>query len=375
MNSVNRLAIIGAFRALGGSLIWPFTGYALYSVFHLSLSFVSIYYLIQAVVSVIAYIVGGYFTDFFGRIKSMFISIILSSVSLFFSSLFYFPLSVSLFLLLQSFFNNIYNVANTTLVGDINKGEFRKLVNSFSHVRVGINAGWAFGPLIGSFIFQLYGFRYLLFISSFILLIPLVFVTALPDFKGKRTISFSVHKDFIKFLLPTFLTFMLMSQLGFSLLTYYTEVIKLSVEAVGFLFMINGLLIVFLQDFIGKFLKSKYIVLGIILYSISYFSVAFITNFLFAIIDVVFITLAEMIVSPLSQAIASSLTKDEERGREMGIYGMITAVGRVVGSSYASYLMSAFLYAPLYLWSFISILGVLSIPLYLLSLRKIETNG
>ncbi|BFH72810.1 MFS transporter [Sulfurisphaera javensis] len=375
MNHINRLAIIGAFRALGGSIIWPFTGYALYTVFNFPLSIVSIYYLIQAVFSVLAYISGGYITDFLGRIKAMIISILLSSLFLLLSFLFYHPLLVASFLLLQSFFNNVYNVANTTLVGDINKGEFKKLVSSFSRVRVGINAGWAFGPLIGSIIFEYQGFRQLLLISSFILLIPLIFVFSLPDFKGIRRFYFSIHKEFAKFLLPTFLTFMLMSQLGFSLLTFYTEVVKLSVEDVGFLFMINGLLIVILQDIIGKFLKVKTIILGMFIYSFSYLAVAFITSFIFACIDVVFITLAEMIVSPLSQAIASSLTKDEERGREMGVYGMVTALGRLIGSSYASYLMSFFLFTPLYLWFFISILGFLSIPLYLLSLKRIETNG
>ena len=139
--------------------------------------------------------------------------------------------------------------------------------------------------------------------------------------------------------------------------------------------MINGILIVFLQDFIGKLLKIKHIILGVIIYSISYFAVAFVTNLIFAIIDVIFITIAEMIVSPISQAIASSLTKDEHRGRELGIYGMVTALGRVIGSSYSSYLMSYFLYSPLYLWSLISILGIMSIPLYLLNFKRIETNG
>jgi len=375
VNNVNKLAIIGAFRAFGGSLIWPFTGYALFTVFRIPLSFIAIYYALQALVSVLSYVVGGYVVDFIGRLKTMMMSIISSSLFLFLSYFFFHPLLVVIFLLLQSFSNNVYNVANTTLVGDINKGEFKKLVVSFSRVRVGINAGWAFGPLLGSIIFQYEGFRMLLLISSFILLTPLIFVNSLPDFRGGRKLLFTVHREFIKFLIPTFLTFMLMSQLGFSLLTFYTEVVKLSVEDVGLLFMVNGVLIVFLQDFIGRHLKIRHIILGMLIYSISYFVVGFITNFLFAIIDVIFITIAEMIVSPLSQAIASSFTKDEQRGREIGIYGMVTAIGRLVGSSYASYLMSFFLFSPLYLWALISILGFLSIPLYLLSIKRIETNG
>ncbi|MFP3218488.1 MAG: MFS transporter, partial [Acidianus sp.] len=91
----------------------------------------------------------------------------------------------------------------------------------------------------------------------------------------------------------------------------------------------------------------------------------FVTNFILAVIDIVFITLAEMIVSPLSQAIASSLSRDEVRGREIGIYGMVTALGRVLGSSYASFLMNYYLYSsPLILWFLISLLGFSSALLY-----------
>jgi len=342
MNSVNKLALMGAFRAFGGSIIWPFTGYALYTLFHFSLSFVSLFYLAQAFISIFSYVIGGYMTDFLGRVRTMFISIISSSLFLLLSFLFYSPLIVASLILLQSFMNNVYNVANTTTVADINKG-FKRLVSSFSRVRVGINAGWAFGPLLGSIIFE-YSFRDLLLISSIVTLIPILFLKSIPDFKGKK-ITLKLDKDFVKFLPPTFLTFMLMSQLGFSLLTFHTEVIKLSVIDVGILFMINGILIVFLQDFIGKLLKIKHIILGVLVYSISYFAVAFVTNLIFAIIDVIFITIAEMIVSPISQAIASSLTKEEHRGRELGVYGMVTGLGRVVGSSYSSYLMSYFLYS------------------------------
>ena len=373
MNSVNKLALMGAFRAFGGSIIWPFVGYALYTVFHFPLYFVSLFYLAQALIGVLSYIVGGYMADFLGRVRTMFIATISSSLFLFLSFLFYYPLVVVSFILLQTFMNNIYNVANTTTVADINRG-FKSLVASFSRVRVGINAGWAFGPLIGSIIFEKYSFRELLLISSIITLIPILFLRSIPDFKGKR-VSLKIEKDFAIFLLPTFLTFMLMGQLGFSLLTYYTKVIKLSVVDVGILFMVNGILIVFLQDLIGRHLKMKHILLGMLIYSISYFAVAFITNFFFAVIDMVFVTVAEMIVSPISQAIASSLTKEEYRGRELGIYGMVTALGRVIGSSYSSFLMSYFLYSPLYLWSLISIPGVLSIPLYLLSFKGIRSNG
>jgi MFS family permease len=238
-------------------------------------------------------------------------------------------------------------------------------VRAFSRIRIGINAGWAAGPVIGGFIFSFMQFRPILLISSLISLISIPLLIHFPDFKGKIDISFHVDKDFIKFLIPTFITFMVMGQLGFSLLTFYDVVDKIDTFQVGLLFMINGILIVLFQEIIGRKLTLKIISLGMIIYSISYFAVAFVSNFLFASIDMVFITLAEMIVSPLSQAIASSISEKNTRGRSMGIYGMITALGRVSGSSFSGYMMNFFLFTPIVLWGSVALLGIISAILYL----------
>jgi MFS family permease len=364
LKEINKLALIGGSRALSGSIIWPFIGFALYEVYHFSLDFVSLFYIIQGVISVLAYIIGGYMTDFLGRVKSMVISSLSASISLLLAFLLNLPLAIVFFILLQTFFNSIYNVSNTSMVGDLNK-EFKGLVISFSRIRVGINAGWAVGPVIGGILFTISGFRELLLVSSIISLLPIPLLFSLPDFKGKIGISLNLSKEFILFLIPTFLTFMIMGQLGFSLLTYYNLIVGLSTFQVSLLFMVNGLLIVIFQEFIGRKLTIKMIILGMIIYAFSYLFVAFVTNFILAVIDIVFITLAEMIVSPLSQAIASSLSRDEVRGREIGIYGMVTALGRVLGSSYASFLMNYYLYSsPLILWFLISLLGFSSALLY-----------
>jgi len=80
MKEINKLSIIGGARALSGSIVWPFIGFALYDVYHFSFTFISIFYMLQGLVSIFAYIVGGYFTDFMGRVRVMILSSILSSI-------------------------------------------------------------------------------------------------------------------------------------------------------------------------------------------------------------------------------------------------------------------------------------------------------
>ncbi len=363
MRYVNKLAIVGGSRSLAGSLIWPFTAFALFKVYHLSLDFISIYFIIQGIVGIVAYLLGGYLTDLLGRVRVLVLSALFSSVSLFLAYLTNTQWSVVTFILIQTFFNSLYNVANTSLVGDLNRN-FSGLVKDYSRIRVGINAGWAVGPAIGGLLFYSLGFRVLLLISSLILLPLVPLLLSLPEVKGNVRISLQVDRTFLKFLIPTFLTFMVMGQLGFSLLTFYNTIFKLTTFQVGLLFLENGLIIVALQEIVGRKLSFNMISMGMLIYSIAYFAVAFSSNFILAILDMGFITLAEMIVSPLSQALASYLSEKNTRGRKMGVYNMVTALGRTSGSSYVSYLMNYYLSSPAILWSNVAIIGVISAVLY-----------
>lgn len=371
MEISDRLALIGAVRSLGGSLLWSFTGFALYQYYKLPLTFISLFYVIQAIVSSIAFIMGGYFTDFLGRVQTMVISSVVSSVSILVAYVINKPLIVVIMVLAQSFFNNIYGVANTALVGDYARG-FTSLVKYFSRLRVGINAGWAIGPAIGGFLYEVYGFRILLLLGSVIPLLALPLLVSLPEVNvvNEHGLTFHVNRPFALFLIPSFLTFLVMGQLGFPLLTYYNVHDGLTTFQVGILYMENGLLVVFLQDFIGRHLKRPSLIsIGMIIYGISYLMVAIIPNFIWAIIDMFFITLAEMIVSPISQSLANMLADERTRGRYMGLYSLVTGLGRTMASSISSLLMPYAIRQPLVLWGFVFATAASSSSIYTLMMR------
>jgi len=367
MELSNKLALIGAIRSLGGSLLWSFTGFALYQYYKLPLTSVSLFYVAQAIVSSIAFIVGGYLTDFLGRVKTMVVSSVISSMVILIAFIINKPFIVIIMVLIQSFFNNAYGVANTSLVGDYAIG-FSSLIRYFSRLRVGINAGWAIGPAIGGLLYEIYGFRLLLLLGSLIPLAALPLLVSLPETGriSEHGLTFHVNRRFALFLIPSFLTFLVMGQLGFPLLTYYNVHDGLSTFMVGILYMENGLLVVFLQDLIGRYLKRpSLIALGMVIYGISYLAVAFIPNFTWAIVDMFFITLAEMIVSPISQSIANMLADPKARGRYMGLYSLVTGLGRTIASSVSSLLMPYALREPLALWGFVLVIAALSSGIYL----------
>ncbi|MGC9153669.1 MAG: MFS transporter [Vulcanisaeta sp.] len=366
MELSNKLALIGAIRALGGSLLWSFTGFALYQYYKLPLTLVSLFYIAQAVVSSIAFMVGGYLADFLGRVRTMVVSSIVSSIALIIAYMINKPLVVVVMVLIQSFFNNAYGVANTSIVGDYARS-FTSLVKYFSRLRVGINAGWAVGPAIGGLLYEVYGFRLLMFLGSLIPLaaLPLLMTLPEPSYTVEAGLTFHVNRTFALFLIPSFLTFLVMGQLGFPLLTYYNAHDGLTTFQVGLLYMENGLLVVFLQDLIGRYLRRPSLIsMGMLLYGVSYLAVAFIPSFPWAVVDMFFITMAEMVVSPLSQSIANALADPKARGRYMGLYSLVTGLGRTIASSISSMLMPLALEQPLTLWGFVLAVAVSSSALY-----------
>lgn len=105
----------------------------------------------------------------------------------------------------------------------------------------------------------------------------------------------------------------------------------------------NGGLIIFLQTWIGERISGNYrrwIAVGMTIYSLSYGIVFLVNDFWEALLDVVGITIAEMIVSPLSQSISTSLAEGEARGTYSGIYGLVTSMGRTLGSSMSAFLLT-----------------------------------
>lgn len=372
MDISNKLALIGAVRSLGGSLLWSFTGFALYRYYRLPATLVSLFYVAQAVVSSIAFIIGGYLADLLGRVRTMVISSLASSVVLTIAYAFNNPMIVVAMVLTQSFFNNVYGVANTTLVGDYARG-FSSLIRYFSKLRIGVNVGWAIGPAIGGFLYSVYGFRILLLLGSLIPLIALPLLVSLPEVGGvvEYGLTFRVDKRFMLFLVPSFLTFLVMGQLGFPLLTYYNIHDGLSTFQVGILYMENGLLVVLLQDLVSRRLREPNLIsVGMLIYGVSYLMVALVSNMAWAVVNMFFITLAEMIVSPISQSLANMLADPRYRGRYMGLYSLVTGLGRTMASSVSSILMPYALRQPLALWGLVFTVAASSSVMYTALLRN-----
>lgn len=372
MDYVDKVMMLSGIRSLGFSIVWPYIGLILYK-FHTPLWLIGIYYAAQAIVGAIAQVIGGTLTDYLGRVKTMSIGVIGGGFALFGAYLSSNPVMLMGFLLSQSMFTSLYAVASSTLIGDIKSG-VADLVKAYSRVRVGANAGWALGPFIGGLAIQYIGYRSLFLLTAAISLIAIPLVMNIRDVKIRNRITLSkMNSIFAKFLAPTSLLFMVMGMLGFALTIYYNEVRGIPTSNIGIVFGLNGLLVVILQERIGRFISRRspvrWLIYGSLIYYVSYSTVAFIDNFYWALVDIVAVTMGEMIVSPLVQALAMNMAEADRRGQYMGLFNLATSMGRSMGSVLASELMQIYLYEPLVLWQILSLPAMLAAVLYWAVLR------
>ncbi|MGC8567344.1 MAG: MFS transporter [Caldisphaera sp.] len=360
MDQINKIAIISFIRSFSLAMVNPYIGLALNQYYKIPIYLVGLYYLGLTCVTAFGYIIGGYLSDYFGRKNSMILTASLSSISLLLSLI-----NPIVFILFMYFFSNAYGSANTTAVGDTSNN-LKGLVKSFSRVRIGANAGWAIGPAIGGFLYDIYGFNLIIIVGATSSMISLPFMLKLANIKGSRKILIKPNRKFAKFLIPALLTSIVMGQLGLPFVLYFSKMF--SVTIVGFMFMINGGLVVLFQDFISKTLSKKdykkSLLLGMTLYSFAYGSLMIINKIYELALAVIILTTGEMITSPLMNAIANSLAESLHRGKYMGLFGLTNGIGRTLGQSISTELS----YSNYLEWGNVSLIAFLAGLLYFLIL-------
>ncbi|MFP3312708.1 MAG: MFS transporter [Acidilobus sp.] len=338
MRPEDRLAIIGALRVLGFSITMPFAGLALNLDFREPLAMVSEFYAMLAAVSALGQVVGGYVSDRAGRLRTITVSGLLASLGLASAALLWRAAAVETLLLAQSFFSSAYSVASMAILGDY-FSEHSSLVKAYGRFRVGSNLGWAIGIGVGGELYALIGFRWLLAVTSAALATSLAALWGLREPpRGEPTVAFERPTAvMIKFLALTFMSFIIAGLMGYPLVQYLSGFLRISTSYSGALLAINGLMVVLLQDAIAKRVSAhspaKSLAVGMAIYGLGYGLMPMINDVAAAAIDIALITLGEMIVMPVSSAVAAELSSPRSRGSHMGLYGIANSVGRNLASA------------------------------------------
>jgi predicted MFS family arabinose efflux permease len=214
-------------------------------------------------------------------------------------------------------------------------------------VRLAINLGVTAGPAIGGFIIVTLGYRGLFWIDGASCITAIVLFRLLVKEKKRvdadnphlteATTKASPFQDapFLIFLFVSFVIAVVFFQLFTTLPLYHKEWYGLSEVDTGLLMSLNGLMIFFLEMPTVGFLerknvpKIKIIMWGALLMGIAFF-VLLVNNWAgMLLINMLFITVAEMLSFPFSNSFALGRAPRGQEGRYMALYTMTFSLAHI----------------------------------------------
>jgi len=140
----------------------------------------------------------------------------------------------------------------------------------------------------------------------------------------------------------------------------------------GFLMTTSAITVVIFQFWVSRLIKYRppflMMAIGTVFYMIGFALFGVVTTYVLFALNIVIITIGEMIVVPMSQAIATNFAPETMRGRYMAVFGLSWAIPSVFGAGAAGYILDN--YNPNLLWYIGGVIcGVSVLAFYALHLR------
>lgn len=320
--------------------------------------------------------VVGKLADKFGNLPVMKISLLLSAFVLFLFPFFHEFWMIILLTLILSWVSEAFRPANLALISDIVKPEDRKI--AFALNRLAINLGFSIGPLLGGFLIM-FDYHWMFIFDGFTSLLALGFLlyTSLskeekerralrpvsPEGEGVEKIN--PFKDprllyYVLALSPVYIVFF--SQIS-TISLYVVNELKFPEPVIGALFLVNTLMIIFLEVPINNAMMDwedrKLLSLGGVLTGIGFGLFAFSYNIPMLVICIVILTFGEMIFSPASANYLAEIAPVNSKGMYMGFLQIVFNISLFIGPAAGAFMMEGF--GSKWMWItcfFLSMVGV-----------------
>jgi len=362
--------------AAGFSVVMPFLAIYLHDKIGVPMSYVGLIFLASSATGAVGQVLGGEIADKFGRKNVMALAqgtraMIFVIISVVIATQMDFIL-IAVLIICSSLVGNIFEPASNAMIADV-VGPGKRL-EAYSLLRIGVNIGWALGPLVGGFLAAVSYSSLFLLTAVTSGTVALIMALAVEESmrKGGPMEGFSFrdlgrirsNKRFVFFCAMSFLLFIVVAQMSTTYSVFSNDVVGVSEIEIGYLYTINGALVVFLQlpmaRYLTKFKMSSVIAAGAIVYAAGYFLVAFAQDFMFLAFCMFVITMGENITSPSSMNLVANMSPEKERGRYMGVFGLSTSFGYSLAPFIGGVLLDITVGMPVLLWGIVASFGIAS---------------
>ena len=293
---------------------------------------------------------------------------------------------ISIFLTINSIVGAIFQPVANAMVSDILPQS--KRLDGYAITRSASNLGWAVGPAMGGFLaHQSYAVLFVIaaVITTIASVVFHIFLKSVPTEKAANKFKLSdlvaIKSDpiFGWHISLTFVLFLVVAQLIGPFSLYAVQIVGITEIQLGFLFSLNGLLVVLAQVPMTRFLSgtklTTQLIIGSIIYAVGYSTMGLGSSFFFFMIPIIVVTIGEVTMSPPSLALASRMAPKGRMGRYMGIYGFVTAAGWSFGPLYGGIILDHLAHdTPFFAWVAISSLALLPAFGYYLFQRRLDAK-
>ncbi|MBN2117387.1 MAG: MFS transporter [Anaerolineales bacterium] len=370
---------------VGGTLLFPFFALYITQKFSVGMTQAGILLGISSFFGLIGSTIGGALTDKFGRKQLILFGLVFSAIS---TLTFGLVTELNILYPLMAFvglLSSVAHPAHDAMIADILPENKRQ--EGFGILRVVGNLSWMIGPTIGGFLADI-NFFYLFVIDAVVsCVVAAIIFRLIPETKPEphahaESESFLqtvigyrvVLKDlaFMAFIVAGILMLLVYQQMYNSLSVYLRDNHSIDPSGYGFLMTVSAITVVLFQFWVSRVIKYRppflMMAIGTVFYMIGFALFGVVTTYVLFMLNIVIITIGEMIVVPTSQTIAANFAPEAMRGRYMAMFGLSWAIPSVVGAGAAGYILDN--YNPNLLWyAGGAICGLSVLAYYVLHLR------
>ncbi|MCL4326795.1 MAG: MFS transporter [Candidatus Thermoplasmatota archaeon] len=241
--------------------------------------------------------------------------------------------------------NSIQYPAVQASVADITSVSDR--LSGYTIMRIMANLGIAIGPLLGAYLAG-YGLQYIFLISAFatvaeiVMLYLLMRETYFPQKssimkKGELRKSYSGDRFFVVFIIIGIILGFFTRQRGSSLTVYSVAIENLPFMYLGYVWALNGFLVVLLQFPILRMMTRYgnpmlWRGIGTLFYAAGFLILINYPTLMILLVFMTISTVGEDMLSPTTQSIITVIAPGNMRGSYIGVYNLFTSIGSFSGA-------------------------------------------
>lgn len=373
---------------LGGAMLFPFFTLYMTRKFGINMTQVGIFFGLFAISSVVGSMIGGALTDRFGRKGMLLFGLTMSALS---AVLMGITNQIEVFLVVVIVVGMLADAggpAQQALVADLLPEE--KRAEGFGILRVVFNLAVVIGPLIGGLLATR---DYLLLfiadaITSTITAVIVFFAlketrrptkeegepqeSILQTFAGYGVAL--RDKAFVWFLCASALMVLVYIQMNTTLAVFLRDNYGVNEQGFSYILALNAAMVVLFQfpttRWVSRYRPLLVMTAGTLLYAFGFAMYGFVSLFFFFLLAMVIITIGEMMVSPVGQAIVTQFAPEDMRGRYMAVFGFSWVIPFAIGPLLAGIVLDNL--NPNWLWYAAGLLGVIAAAAFYLLEKRVD---